>query len=272
MRTIRLTILAPIALCSVAMAQTNTGDTYVPGVTYQSTNPNYFQRNPFYFEGRIDWNLLKITTPANAWEFVQSGIHNQEDLEDIPSAIADYRKALAQNSLGNNTCQLITADKVKAGFGQNTNPPPCMFTPRLRLATLLEKTDPQSAIGLFQEVLTIDPLRLGVHAAIGESFVVVAAAATTAAAKETALESALDEFQKELDLSPVTADTIKLTGDKANNSHVHWSMAEIYHEMGKATEEAIHLQAYLDASQWHSDTYPWRIPLARARLSKLAVK
>src|SRR5271154_4501366 len=67
---------------------------YVPGVTYQSTNPNYPVRNPFYFEGRIDWDLLKITTPSNAWEYAQRGIHEQEDLEDITSAINDYTQSI----------------------------------------------------------------------------------------------------------------------------------------------------------------------------------
>ena len=36
-------------------------------------------------------------------------------------------------------------------------------------------------------------------------------------------------------------------------------------EASQATE----LRAYLDASQWHSDVYPWRIQLAKARLAKL---
>ena len=30
---------------------------YKPGITYQATNPNYPVRNPFYFEGRVDWDL-----------------------------------------------------------------------------------------------------------------------------------------------------------------------------------------------------------------------
>ena len=85
-----------------------TGDgPYVPGVTYQADNPNYLNRNPFNFEGRVDWNLLKITTPSSMWEFVQRGIHNQDDLEDIPAAIADYQKALSMNSLSNGTCQIF---------------------------------------------------------------------------------------------------------------------------------------------------------------------
>src|ERR1700738_5146680 len=101
---------------------------YQPGTTFQGGNPNYKARNPFYFEGRVDWDLLKITQPANAWEFTQRGIHKQDDLEDPVGAIADYRQALSLNSLSNQTCQIVTS--ASAGFGQTTNPAPCMFTPR----------------------------------------------------------------------------------------------------------------------------------------------
>ena len=60
-----------------------------------------------------------------------------------------------------------------------------------------------------------------------------------------------------------------LTGDQANNAHVHWNLAAIYHTMGNSTQEASELDLYLKATQWHSDTYPWRIALAKARLAGL---
>src|SRR5258706_5272781 len=152
-----------IGIAGIAAAQ---DPAYKPGVTYQTTNPNYPIRNPFYFEGRIDWDLLKIDQPTNAWEFAQRGIHRQDDLEDFQGAIDDYRKAVAANSLTNGSCQLITATPV--GFGQKIDPPPCMFTARLRLANLLKRSSPDEAIALFREVLTIDPLRLGVNGFIAE--------------------------------------------------------------------------------------------------------
>src|SRR5580658_5858928 len=100
-----LTALAATAI----VAQTNPQDpSYVPGVTFQTTNPNYPVRNPFYFEGRIDWNLLGIATPSNAWEYVQRGIHEQDDLLDTTDAISDYQQAISMNNLANGTCQLIT--------------------------------------------------------------------------------------------------------------------------------------------------------------------
>src|SRR5271167_290757 len=78
---------------------------YVPNVTFQKANPNYPIPNPFYFEGKIDYAKLGITQPANAWEFLQRGMHYQDDLDDIPDAIADYQQAFALNSLTKQTCQ-----------------------------------------------------------------------------------------------------------------------------------------------------------------------
>jgi tetratricopeptide (TPR) repeat protein len=236
-------------------------------VTYQADNPNYMTRNPFYFEGRIDWNLLKITTPSDAWEYAQRGIHYQDDLEDMPSAIADYEKALSLNSLSNGTCQILKS--TPAGYARNTNPPPCMFTFRLRLANLVKEDEPDVALGLFQEVLTIDPLRLGVNEFIGEVYESMAKKASDEASKEADLQKAIAAYKAELALSPVNATTIAVTGDKANNAHVHWALAEIYRELGDQSEQADELQAYLDATQWHSDTYAWHIQLAKVRLAKL---
>ena len=241
---------------------------YKPGVTYQTTNPNYPVRNPFYFEGRVDWDLLKIDQPANAWEFAQRGIHKQDDLEDFAGAIADYQKAVAMNSLANGSCQIITAAPV--GFGQTTDPPPCMFTVRLRLGNLLKSSDPAQAIALFREVLAIDPLRLGVNAMIGETYIFMAVNATDDSERNQLLQNAVAAYRAELDLSPVTALSIKLTGDEANNAHVHWELAGLYEKLGQASDAANELDLYLKATKWHSDTYPWRIDLARARLAKLS--
>jgi hypothetical protein len=275
---IRRTILSfsgTLALAAVAAGQnaptgnvtTGTGP-YVAGTTYQADNPNYLNRNPFYFEGRVDWNLLKITTPSTPWEFVQRGIHNQDDLVDNASAIADYQTAISMNSLTNGTCQLITT-AAAAAPSATLNPPPCMFTPRLRLAHLMLETSPDVAIGLYQQVLQIDALRLGVNAFIGEAYDVKAAGAADAVSQAAFLKSAIAAYQAELTLSPVTAQYTALTADKANNAHVHWALAADYALLGDTVNQAAELQAYLDATQWHSDTYAWHIQLAKARLAKL---
>jgi hypothetical protein len=239
---------------------------YVPGVTFQSDNPNYLNRNPFFFEGRVDWNLLGIATPTTVWEYVQRGIHYQDDLEDTADAISDYQTAISMNSLSNNTCQILTGTPPAS---PNVNPPPCMFTPRLRLGNLLMRTQPDVAIGLFQQVLQIDALRLGVNAYIGEAYEVEAAAALDRTSRTAFLESAVAAYKAELALSPVTATYTALTGDTANNAHVHWSLAAIYAELRDTAAQATELKAYLDATQWHSDTYLWRIRLAQARLEAL---
>jgi tetratricopeptide (TPR) repeat protein len=260
---VALLVIAP----AVVFGQSSTSSTpYVPGVTFQSTNPNYPLPNPFYFEGRIDWNLLNITTPSNAWEFAQRGIYKQDDLADTAGAILDYRQSISLNDLGNGTCQIVTAPVPASG---NLDPPPCMFTVRLRLAGLLRQSSPKEAIAFYQEVTTIDPLRLGVHAAIAETYVGIAQTETDATKAATDYNQAITEYQAELALSPVTDFTTALTGDLANNAHVHWGLAEIYHAQGDSAHEASELDLYLKATLWHSDTYPWRINLAKARLAAL---
>ena len=253
---------------AAAFAQSPTAPSYVPGVTFQTTNPNYPQPNPFYFEGRIDWNLLKITTPSNAWEFAQRGIYKQDDLEDPAGAIADYRQSLALNGLGNGTCQIVTTPVPTSG---NMNPPPCMFTVRLRLAGLLRQSSPQEAVALYQEVIMIDPLRLGVHEALAETYAGMAETETDATKAAADYSHAITEYQAELDLSPITDFTIGLTGDLANNAHVHWGLSQIYRTQGNSAKEASELDLYLKATLWHSDTYPWRLALAQARLAQLGI-
>jgi tetratricopeptide (TPR) repeat protein len=266
-KQVALSCCALLLTAVSAIGQTNPQDpNYKPGVTFQSANPNYMIRNPFYFEGRIDWNLLQITNPSDAWEYAQRGIHEQDDLLDTTDAIADYQKSISMNNLANGTCQLIT---TATGLGANTNPPPCMFTVRLRLGNLMKEVDPPSAVELFQEVLTIDPLRLGVNALIGEAYTNIAAASTDPGAQAAAYNNAIAAYEAELALSPVTQTTIALTGDLANNAHVHWALAEIYRQTGQAANEASELALYLQATQWHSDTYEWHIQLANVRLKAL---
>src|SRR5436190_19851337 len=92
-------------LLFLAIASFGFGQTGV----FQTTNPNYPARNPFYFEGKIDYEKLGIASPANAWEYMQRGIHRQDDLEDMAGAMADYRESVRLNSLEKGSCQLVTS-------------------------------------------------------------------------------------------------------------------------------------------------------------------
>jgi tetratricopeptide (TPR) repeat protein len=197
---------------------------------------------------------------------MERGIYKQDDLGDIPGAIADYKQSLSLNSLADHSCQIVTG-AIPATGGPMT-PAPCMFTVRLRLAGLLRESSPADAIALYQEVAKIDPLKFGVHAAIAETYAEKAATESGAAATAD-YNSAVTEYQNELALSPITQFTISLTGDLANNAHVHWALAEIYHTLGNSSQEASELDLYLKATKWHSDTYPWRITLATTRLTAL---
>jgi tetratricopeptide (TPR) repeat protein len=255
-------------LLGVAFAQTP-GGVYTPG-QFQTTNPYYLLPNPFYFEGRIDWNLLGITQPSNAWEYMERGIHYQDDLDDTVNATADYQTALVLNSLQANTCQIVTAATlVNGALPSQLNPAPCIFTLRLRLGYLLQQSNPVQAISLFQEVVKIDPLKLGINSLIGETYVIEAQQTTDPTAQQQAYANAIQAFQAELALSPVTPQTIVLTGDLANNAHVHWALSEIYQALAQPSNAVSELQLYLQATQWHSDVYPWRIALANTLIKTL---
>jgi tetratricopeptide (TPR) repeat protein len=260
-----LVLLAPAEL----FAQTPVNPPgYVPGVTYQTENPNYFKPNPFYFEGRIDWNLLGLDQPVNAWDYMQHGIYNQDDLQNTAAAIADYQTSLSMNSLTNGTCQIVTSTVMIPADGQ-LNPAPCMFTVRLRLAGLLKDQNPQQAISLYTEVLQIDPLRLSVHEHIAGIYEAMSEKASSATDMQSLLQKAIVEYQAELALSPVTQLEIQLTGDTANNAHVHWALAAIFAKLNQLSDQLRELRLYICATQWHSDVYPWRTALASGRVASL---
>jgi tetratricopeptide (TPR) repeat protein len=144
-----------------------------------------------------------------------------------------------------------------------------MFTVRSRLGYLLLHDHPEEAIELFREVLEIDPIRLEIHALIGEAYVVEAEEAHSEEEAHEAYLKAIEEFKKELALSPVTAEFTALTGDEANNALVHFEMAEVYEKLGAHAEAIESFENYLKATRWHSDVYPWRIPLVQKKLEEL---
>jgi tetratricopeptide (TPR) repeat protein len=245
-------------LASLGFAQTG---------AFQTTNPNYPNRNPFYFEGKVDFEKLGITSPANAWEYAQRGIYRQDDLEDIAGAMADYRESLALNNLGDGSCQLVTSVPAQ-DFGK-LDPPPCMFTVRLRLGYLLMHDAPEEAIPLFQEVLQIDPQRLEVNSLIGAAYAISAGRSRTGSERRRLYGQAVAAYQAELALSPVTPQSIALTGDEANNAHTHWELAGIYEKLEDPASAIAEYVFYLKATKWHSDVYPWRIPIAQKKIVQL---
>jgi hypothetical protein len=273
-----------LAVVSASVAAQNVG---YPGYTvgeFQATNPNYPHPNPFYFEGKIDWNLLGITQPQTTWDYLQRGMHYQDDLNDIPDAIADYQTSLAMNSLQAvpATCTVINASNLTTlgftGSGSTLTAPtqitpaPCMFTIRLRLGYLLRNTNPSQAIELFGEVLQIDPQKLGANTLIAETYVIEAQQTTDPLAQQQAYASAVTAYQAELALSLVNT---ALTADTANNSKVHWELAQVCQAAAQACQTAgtsalNELQQYVAATKWHSDVYPWRIALANSQIQAMA--
>lgn len=266
----RYPILIVLAVAAVLVAVFAQSSGYTPG-EFQSSNPYYPKPNPFFFEGKIDWNLLQITTPQTAWDYLQRGMHFQDDMDDIPDAMADYQTSLSMNSLQNNTCQIVTAAMVVNNTVPNQlTPMPCMFTVRLRLGHLLEQTNPSMAIQLFQEVLRIDPQRIGVNTLIAETYVIEAQQSTDPPTQQQDYANAIGAYQAELAVSPVTPQSTALTADTANNSKVHWELAQVYEATGQNSLAKSELQTYLQATKWHSDVYPWRIALANSQIQSLA--
>jgi tetratricopeptide (TPR) repeat protein len=234
---------------------------------FQAANPHYPNRNPFYFEGKIDYEKLGIASPGSAWEYMQRGIHRQDDLEDFAGAMADYRESLGLNSLGKGSCQIVKSAPTQ-DFGK-LDPPPCMFTVRLRLGYLLMRDSPEQAISLFREVLQIDPQRHEVNALMGAAYTTSAVRAKTGSERRRLYGQAIAAYQAELALSPVTAQTTALTGDEANNAHTHWELAGIYEKLEDSASAITEYELYLKATKWHSDVYPWRIPIARKKIGQL---
>jgi tetratricopeptide (TPR) repeat protein len=247
-----------LVLSSLGLAQTG---------VFQTANPHYPIRNPFYFEGKIDYEKLAIASPGNAWEYAQRGIHRQDDLEDISGAMADYRESLSLNSLSKGSCQIVTSVPAQ-DFGK-LDPPPCMFTVRLRLGYLLMRDTPEEAIRLFQEVLRIDPQRLEVNSLMGAAYATSADRARTGFERRSLYSQAIEAYRAELALSPVTPQTIALTGDEANNAHTHWALAGIYEKLEDSASAIAEYDLYLKATKWHSDVYPWRIPIAQKKIAQL---
>ncbi|MDQ6705007.1 MAG: hypothetical protein M3Z85_03460 [Acidobacteriota bacterium] len=268
MKRVYLALVYSAALCHIAFGQTG---------TFQAANPHYPVRNPFYFEGKIDYEKLGIDQPRNAWEFMQRGMHLQDDLEDLAGAVADYRESVRLNDFGTGapvagTCQIVTSQVFQSAADGNfgkLDPAPCLFTVRLRLGYLLMRNRPKESIALFRQVVNIDPLRLEVNALIGEAYEVLASAEGNADRQQLFYREAVAAYEAELSLSPVTPRTVAITGDEANNAHVHWALAAIHEKLGERDAAIAELQLYLKATKWHGDVYPWRIPLARTRIAQL---
>ena len=228
-------------------------------------NPNYPARNPFYFEGKIDYELLGIDEPSNAWELMQRGIHLQDDREDYKGAIQDYRRALELNNMENGTCQIVTS--VPENFN-SLDPPPCIFTLRLRLGYLLIHDEPEESVRLFREVLEIDPLRLDVRFLIAEAYEFLAEETADKQEQTELYLKAIEELRGELALTPPVNDP-KLSPDEANNAHTHWLLAEIHEKLEKYDEAIEAFENYLKATRWHSDVLPWRLQLAEKKIEEL---
>jgi len=110
---------------------------------------------------------------------------------------------------------------------------------------------------------------LGVNTLIAETYVIEAQQSTDPTTQQNAYNNAISAYKAELALSPLTPQSTSLTKDTANNSKVHWELAQVYQATGQNSLAVSELQSYLQATQWHSDVYPWRIALAKSQIQTL---
>ena len=194
-------------------------------------------------------------------------MHYQDDLDDIPDAISDYQTSLAMNSLQSADLPAGT----RQHFGERRRCPsqltallPACSRCGCDLAICCEKAIPATAIELYQEVLQIDPQRLGVNTLIAETYVIEAQQSDRSA------DTAAGVCQRR---DCVPGGTGAFTGDAAKHrAHGRTrrtirrcigSWLRFTKRLGQNSLAVSELQSYLLATQWHSDVYPWRIALAR---------
>ena len=274
-----LAIILAVALVGPQTAQSQAeSDGYTSVATERALadpgpemNDNYLRRNPFYFEGRVDWELLNVEgEPSNAFEYMQRAIAHQDE-EDYESAERDYRAALELNSLQNGTCQIVTAETLVGGvLPRDLTPAPCIFSLRARLAYLIHKDHPEEAIDIFNEVLEIDPMRLDINLLLGETWEVLGKDRDKAGDHDGAVAAyreAIAAFNAELALTPTPDSSI--SADEATDALVHWLLAHLHDELEEYPEALDNYEDYLKATKWHSDVLPWRIPLAEKKVVEI---
>ncbi len=99
---------------------------------------------------------------------------------------------------------------------------------------------------------------------IAETYVIEAQQATDPPTQQQAYANAITAYQAELALSPVTPQSTALTArHKRTIRKCTGSWRRSTQATGQNSLAKNELQSYLQATQWHSDVYPWRIALAR---------
>ena len=49
----------------------------------------------------------------------------------------------------------------------------------------------------------------------------------------------------------------------------HWELAGVYEKLEESASAIAEYELYLKATKWHSDVYPWRIPMAQKKIAQL---
>lgn len=225
-------VMATLLIASPALAQE--APVY-SGVDSIGGKPNAQAEKPvLFFEAKASWPSLKIAEPRTAWEFTQRGMYNQDDLEDVPAAIADYRRALDLD--------------------------PHLLIAHARLGTILllqarTETSSAAAVNLidesvheFEEVLLEQPHRAGMHLKIGDAYRLRFQRTNLQANADLAINA----YRAELTMAP-------------QSQYAHFALAFLLADLGRAIEARVHVDQYLALAGKYGDPYPYKI-LAAERL------
>lgn len=231
------------------------------GIGSQAGQPDPQPVDPtFFFEERVNWPALARQIPGcenvapadcqprSAWEYAQRGMYKQDELENIPAAVEDYRKSEEMN----NRIQIVQA---RLGVIEKRE------AEELKEAGQYESalTHIEVAIEHFDHILEEAPNHQGVPFLLGEAYEIkyeLLKELGRAGDAAEALAKAEEEFMRELELAPAS-------------QRAHLALAELFIEEGRDSEALPHLETYLCQAQWNSDQFPYRILKAQKERQQL---
>lgn len=184
-----------------------------------------------YFEAKASWPALGIDEPRTAWEFVQRGMHRQDELEDEAGAIEDYHAAEALDS----HILLIHARLGNLHLRRGREK---LADPAQRASA---RADLEEAVHRYEEVEHEQPHRAGIAARIGEAHHALYELGGEASEADAALEA----YNRELARSPGHQPTL-------------YAVGMLLRSLGRDDEARPHLERYLDSTERHGDPYPWK--------------
>jgi tetratricopeptide (TPR) repeat protein len=184
-----------------------------------------------YFEAKASWPALGIDEPRTAWEFVQRGMHRQDELEDESGAIEDYRAAEALDSHILLIHARLGSLHLRRGRERLADP----------AQSASARSDLLEALRRYEEVEHEQPHRAGIAARIGDAH----AALFELDGDPEEADKALLAYQHELARS---------TGHQPSL----YAVGMLLRARGLDDEARPWLERYLASTRRHGEPYPWK--------------